>query len=126
MITRVTKRVTDRRRQCVFEGDLHKYIFQISYVYFTIIRNTVRIYQECFPALMMSACIKWVKEQLDNFNMILVRQLSSVDTSSPVWKECLDVVKEHEAMLHDVGLDFRNLITAAVSNGTSKGIAKVS
>ncbi|KAL9625150.1 MAG: hypothetical protein Q9160_000551 [Pyrenula sp. 1 TL-2023] len=112
--------INRRARQCVFEGDLHKYVFQVSYVYFIIIRNTVKIYQDCFPALMMSACIKWVKEQLDNFNIVLVRQLSSVDAGSPVWQECMQVVKEHENMLHEVGLDFRNLITTAVSSGVAK------
>ncbi|KAL9109224.1 MAG: hypothetical protein Q9227_006149 [Pyrenula ochraceoflavens] len=112
--------ITRRTRQCVFEGDLHKYLFQVSYVYFTIIRNTVNIYQECFPTIMMSACVKWVKEHLDNFCVILSRQLSSVDPNSSVWQEGFDVVKEHESMLREVGLDFRNMITKAAFGSTPK------
>lgn len=59
---------------------------------------------------MMSACIKWAKEHLDDFNVILVRQLSSVEAGSTVWQECMDMVQEHAVMLNEVGLDFRNLI----------------
>ena len=105
-----TETLVKRARQCVFEGDLHKYIFQVAYVYSTIVRNTVNIYQACFPPLMMSACIKWAKEHLEQLNVTLVRQLSSVDRRSVVWKECIDVIWEHEATLKSVGLDFHEVI----------------
>lgn len=105
-----TDTLVKRARQCVFEGDLHKYIFQISFVYFTIVRNTVTIYQACFPLLMMSACIKWSKEHLEQLNVTLVRQLSSVERGGPVWSECLQLIWEHEASLKSVGLDFHEVI----------------
>ena len=105
-----TDTLVRRARECVFEGDLHKYIFQISFVYFTIIRNTASIYQACFPPLMMSACIKWAKEHLEQLNVTLVRQLSSVETGGAVWNECLEVIWEHEASLKSVGLDFQQVI----------------
>ena len=106
-----TDTLTKRARQCVFEGDLHRYIFQISYVYFTIIKNTVLIYQACFAPLMMSACVKWVKGHLETFNALLVRQLSSVERGGNVWRECMAVVWTHEReMLGEVGLDFREVI----------------
>ena len=112
-------------RQCVFEGNLHDYVFQISFVYFTLIKNTVHIYQQCFPPIMMSACVKWAKEQLDDFNVILLRQLSSVQHGGPVWKECMEKVREQSVLLTEIGLDFRNLIGKApetspgVVNGTA-------
>ena len=99
-----------RSRQCVFEGDLHNYIFQISYVYFTLVKNTASIYQACFPALMMSACVKWAKEHLETYNALLVRQLSSVEKDGMAWRECMDVVWQMEGMLGEVGLDFRELV----------------
>ncbi|KAL8810456.1 MAG: hypothetical protein Q9223_007753 [Gallowayella weberi] len=102
--------ITKRARQCIFEGDLRDYIFQVSFVYFTLIKNTVSIYQQCFPPLMMSACVKWAKEQLDGFNVILSRQLSSIQKGSPTWNECMDQAKEHVMMLNDVGLDFKDLL----------------
>lgn len=106
-----TDTLTKRSRQCVFEGDLHKYIFQISYVYFTIVKNTVLIYQACFAPIMMSACIVWAKRHLETFNTLLVRQLSSVDMNGAVWRECMDLVWTHEReMLGDVGLDFGEVI----------------
>ncbi|KAI9876461.1 MAG: exocyst complex component exo84 [Pleopsidium flavum] len=120
--------IVKRARQCVFEGDLHQYIYQISFVYFTVIRNTVSIYQQCFPPLLMSACVKWAKEHVDGFNVILARQLSSVKTDSPVWAECMERAREHAMLLAEVGLDFKDLIGkdihsgSQVRNGVSMGI----
>ncbi|KAJ9657272.1 exocyst complex component exo84 [Neophaeococcomyces mojaviensis] len=103
--------LTKRQRQCVFDGDLHKYIFSISYVYFTIIKNTVLIFQASFPSTTMSACIKWANEHLEVFNALLVRQLSAVEKRGKVWRDCMDVVWSHEReMFGEVGLDFREVI----------------
>jgi exocyst complex component 8 len=118
-----TETLVKRARQCVFEGDLHKYIFQISYVYFTIIRNTVNIYQACFPPLMMSACIKWAKEHLEQLNVTLVRQLSSVERGGAVWDECLELIWEHEASLKSVGLDFHEVIGKGLGNKAATNAA---
>ncbi|KAL8644523.1 MAG: hypothetical protein Q9210_007211 [Variospora velana] len=102
--------ITKRARQCIFEGDLRDYIFQVSFVYFTLMKNTVKIFQQCFPPLMMSACVKWAKEHLDGFNIILSRQLSSVQKGSPTWNECMDQAKAHAMMVNEVGLDFKGLV----------------
>ena len=58
----------------------------------------------------MSACVKWAKEHVDAFNVLLDRQLSSVDRSLPVWQECMDQALTHAGMLTDVGLDFTELV----------------
>lgn len=62
----------------------------------------------------MSACVKWAKEHVDQFNLLLKRQLSSVDEDSKVWAECMDVAHEHARMLKDVGLDFSELVGSGV------------
>jgi hypothetical protein len=120
-----TKTLTKRARQCVFEGDLHRYIFQISYVYFAIVKNTVVIYQACFAPVMMSACIKWTTEHLETFNALLTRQLSSVERGGKVWRDCMDVVWGHEReMLGEVGLDFREVVGRGLDikgDGTGTG-----
>ena len=108
-------------RQCVFEGDIHQYIYQVSFVYFTLIKNTVSIYQQCFAPLMMSACVKWAKEHVDGFNVILGRQLSSVKSDSPVWVECMERAKEHAMLLLEVGLDFKGLIGKGIEKGDHVG-----
>ncbi|PVI03553.1 hypothetical protein DM02DRAFT_587729 [Periconia macrospinosa] len=102
--------IKTRSRQCTFEGNLPDYIFQISFIYFTIIKNTVDIYQKCFSQTLMSACVKWAKEHVDTFNVLLKRQMSSVDSQSPVWKECMDQAREHTTTLREVGLDFSELL----------------
>ncbi|KAJ9315326.1 Cullin repeat-like-containing domain protein [Paecilomyces variotii] len=111
--------ITKRVRQCIFEGDLRLYIFQISFVYFTLIRNTLSIYQACFPALMTSASIKWAKEHLDSFNALLARQLSSVLRGTGVWNKCMEIVHEHAAMLTEVGVDFQDFVGKGLENDQS-------
>jgi hypothetical protein len=101
---------TNSFRQCIFEGNLNQYIWELSFVYFTIIKNTVSTFQQCFPPLLMSACVKWAKEQVDDFNTILARQLSSTEREGQVWTECMDQAREHAKMLSEVGLDFKSLI----------------
>ncbi|KAI5463259.1 Cullin repeat-like-containing domain protein [Mariannaea sp. PMI_226] len=99
-----------RTRQCIFQGDLHLYIWEISYVYFMSIHNTVQCFQQCFPPPMMSACVKWAKEEVEAFNVILARQLSSTEPGGSVWTQCMERAKEHAKKLSDVGLDFMNLV----------------
>ena len=116
--------LANSERQCIFEGNLHQYIWEVSFVYFMIIRNTVSTFQTCFPPLLMSACVKWAKEQVDNFNIILERQLSSTERGGPVWTECMEQAKEHAKMLTEVGLDFKGLIgreTTSVQGQSGNG-----
>jgi len=58
----------------------------------------------------MSACVKWAKEQVEAFNSILARQLSSTERGGHVWTECMNQAREHGKMLSAVGLDFNSLI----------------
>ncbi|TAQ87561.1 hypothetical protein B7494_g4137 [Chlorociboria aeruginascens] len=109
-----------RSRQCIFEGNLHQYIWEVSFVYFTIIRNTVSTFQTCFPPLLMSACVKWAKEQVDAFNLILTRQLSSTEQEGQRWTECVNQAKEHAHMLAEVGLDFKSLIGRDISSSNGE------
>ncbi|KAL3469623.1 Cullin repeat-like-containing domain protein [Aspergillus californicus] len=102
--------ISKRIRACIFEGDLPVYIFQISYVYFNLIRNTISTYQQCFPSVMTSACIKWAKHHIDGFNALLTRQLSSVQRGTTVWEKCLEIVHEQANILSEVGVDFTDLV----------------
>ncbi|KAI1185048.1 serine/threonine-protein phosphatase pp2a catalytic subunit [Nemania serpens] len=102
--------IQKRCRQCIFQGDLHLYIWQLSFVYFCIIRNTVSCFQSCFPQAMTSACVKWAKEEVDAFNVILGRQLSSTEPGGEVWNQCMERAKLHAQVLEAVQLDFRDLV----------------
>lgn len=59
---------------------------------------------------MTSACVAWAKRHVDDFNVVLGRQLSSVDRESVTYQECVGRAKQHAGMLSEVGLDFANLI----------------
>lgn len=100
----------------MFEGDLPLYIFQISYVYFTLIKNTISIFQHCFAGSMSSSSIRWAKHHLDGFNALLSRQLSSVTRGSSIWDKCLDIVHEHAAQLNTVGVDFSDLVAQGLDD----------
>ncbi|KAK6852562.1 hypothetical protein PG995_011113 [Apiospora arundinis] len=112
--------IKKRSRQCIFQGDLHLYIWQLSFVYFSIIRNTVACFQGCFPQTMMSACVKWAKEAVEAFNVILARQLSSTEKGGKVWNDCMERAKAHAEMLAEVQLDFRELVGREVADSTAK------
>ncbi|EEY14817.1 exocyst complex component EXO84 [Verticillium alfalfae VaMs.102] len=102
--------IQHRSRQCTFQGDLHQYIWEISFCYFTLIKNTVTVYQSCFPPPMMSTCVKWAKEEVEAFNLILSRQLSSTERDGKVWSECMNRAQKHASMLAEVGLDFKTMV----------------
>lgn len=59
---------------------------------------------------MMSACVKWAKEEVESFNVILARQLSSTERDGQVWTQCMDRAKAHARLLSEVGLDFTNMV----------------
>jgi hypothetical protein len=65
----------------------------------------------------MSACVKWAKEHVDQFNILLKRQLSSVDEGGKLWTECMHLAHEHARMLKEVGLDFSELVGSGVRDG---------
>ncbi|CCU74773.1 unnamed protein product [Blumeria hordei] len=114
--------IHQRSRQCIFEGNLFQYIWEISFIYFTIIRNTVSTYQACFPSPLMSACVKWAKEQVESFSLMLERQLSNTERNGPVWTECMAQAKQHANMLSEVGLDIKGLISRNTDH--SSGISE--
>jgi hypothetical protein len=59
---------------------------------------------------MMSACVKWAKDEVEAFNVILARQLSSTEHGSEAWNKCMERARIHAQVLSEVGLDFRYLV----------------
>jgi hypothetical protein len=103
-----------RASQTTFTGPLPIYIFQITHVYFTLVKNTITTYQQCFPPSQMSSVVKWAKEQLEQFNVVLVRQMGNVEVGGETWGECVAIVREGLAGLKEVGVDFGGLVGKGV------------
>jgi exocyst complex component 8 len=59
---------------------------------------------------MISACVKWAKFHVDDFNALLERQLSSVDEKSETYKACMERAQLHASMLSEVGFDFKDFV----------------
>lgn len=98
------------RRQCIFEGDFQQYIWEISFVYFTLIKNTVVAFKGCFPIVMMSACVQWARERVEELNSVLLGQLGEKKDGETRWVETMNQAREHARILGEVGLDFGHLI----------------
>jgi exocyst complex component 8 len=106
--------LTTRAAQTTFTGPLPIYVFQLTHVYFMLIKNTITTYQACFPPAQMSSVVKWSKEQLEQFNMAFVRQIGNVEVGGETWSECLAIVREGLASLKEVGVDFGGLVGKGV------------
>ena len=74
---------------------------------------------------MMSSCVQWAKERLDEFNALLGRQLGSVRAGSEEWNECLGKAIGNAVMLGEVGLDFANLVGLGLMKEKKNGEKKV-
>lgn len=107
---RVCNLKLSNRSQCIDQGDLGQYLYEVSYIIFTLIRNTVNVYQSCFTPLMQSSCIKWTKEQVDGFNVSFSQQTRKMSVGSTEYQECLDRAREHAQLLTEVGIDVKDLI----------------
>jgi hypothetical protein len=105
-------------RQIPFTGSLPPHLTALSYVTFAIILHTLRTFSSSFPPTSSSAVVKWAKERIDEFNESLSRQLSSVERGSPLWNECIDVVREQAAVLGEAGVDFSGLIAQGLTQQT--------
>ncbi|KAF1990793.1 hypothetical protein K402DRAFT_324377 [Aulographum hederae CBS 113979] len=103
-----------RTRQIVFLGDIHTHVFQLSLITFTLIRNTISVFQYCYPPSKMSSAVTWAKKHTDEFNEVLSRQMGALEPGSEKWMECVKVVKMHVAMLETVGLEFGEVVGQGV------------
>ncbi|KAF3915225.1 hypothetical protein ABW20_dc0108869 [Dactylellina cionopaga] len=108
-----------RTRQVRFEGDIPSYISQVALSQFTLIRNTVEIYNACFEYRLSSPLVKWAKEHVEGYSDLLTRQLSSVARDEEVFEQCIQFTLLHSTLLTDVGLDFKELMLPKVTVATS-------
>ncbi|MCJ1397745.1 exocyst complex component exo84 [Xylographa trunciseda] len=109
-----TGTLTTLARRCVFEGDLLGYITSLSYIYFTLIKNTIHVFQQCFEQASMSSVVVWAKGHLDAFNEGLGRGLSCVERGGGVWTASLERAREMAAGMGEVGVDFVGLVGRGV------------
>ncbi|MCJ1291888.1 exocyst complex component exo84 [Xylographa carneopallida] len=106
--------LTALTRRCVFEGDLLGHVTALSHVTFTLIANTVAVFQQCFDQPSMSAVVVWAKAHLDVFNEQLGRGLSCVERGGGVWTASLARAREMAAGMGEVGVDFGGLVGRGV------------
>ncbi|MCJ1282936.1 exocyst complex component exo84 [Xylographa opegraphella] len=117
-----TATLTTLARRCVFEGDLLGHITSLSYIYFTLIKNTIHVYQQCFDQPSMSAVVVWAKGHLDVFNESLGRGLSCVERGGGVWTASLARAREMAAGMGEVGVDFAGLVGRGVEGVEEAGV----
>ncbi|KAF8252309.1 hypothetical protein K440DRAFT_594689 [Wilcoxina mikolae CBS 423.85] len=113
--------IKKRTRQVRFEGDVALYISQVALVQFTLIKNTVEIYNSCFEYRLASALVSWAKEHIGNYIELLNRQLQAVEPGSKVYDDCMEITRIHSTMLVDCGLDFKELKNPPVRRPSAAG-----
>lgn len=101
--------LTQACRQVRFEGDVPLYVSQVALVQFTLIKNTVEIYNSCFEYRLASALVKWAKDRVAEYMELFDRQLEAAGTESKVFEDCVEITRLHSTMLVDCGLDFKEL-----------------
>ena len=97
-----------RISQCADTGDLGGYLFQLAWITFTLVRNTILVFQGAFSAGFASSGIKWAKLHADAFNRVLVRQVARMAEAEK--EGIIAKVKGCEERLRDVGIDFSGLV----------------
>ena len=70
---------------------------------------------------MMSSCVQWAKERLDEFNVLLGRQLSSVRAGSAEWNDCFGKAIGNAKIVGEVGLDFATLVGLGLTKEKKNG-----
>lgn len=101
--------IQKRTRQVRFEGDVPLYISQVALVQFTLIKNTVEIYNSCFEYRLASALVRWAKDRVEEYMLLFDRQLETAGEEAKVFEDCMEITRLHSTMLVDCGLDFKEL-----------------
>lgn len=102
--------VRTRVSQCADTGDLGGYLFQLAWVTFTLVRNTIRVYQGSFSQGMGSAVVKWAKEHVEGFNRVLERQVGRLERGGEEKKRVMEGVRNASELLAEVGVDLGGLV----------------
>ena len=96
--------VRTRVSQCADTGDLGSYLFQLAWITFTLVKNTILVYQGAFSQTMGSAVVTWAHGQTETFNRVLVRHLGRLSVEERV--RVMSSVRGCEEILREVGVDF--------------------
>ncbi|KAL9051797.1 MAG: hypothetical protein Q9162_005791 [Coniocarpon cinnabarinum] len=107
--------VRTRVSQCADTGDLGSYLFQLAWITFTLLKNTIKVYQGAFSAPMGSAVVTWAHGQTAGFNRVLLRHLGRLGEAER--ERVMEGVRSAEGVLREVGVDFGSEIGRADGGG---------
>lgn len=97
--------IRKRARMVRFDGHIPTYLSHVALVTFTLIRNSVDVYNSCFEPRVASVMVRWAKDHVQQFVELYHRQLEGVAQDDEIRKECEQHVQMHASMLTEVGLD---------------------
>lgn len=99
-----------RQRQLPFTGPLPPYLEALSFVTFTHLAHTFRVFAASFSSPSGSAVVKWGREKTDDFCALVARQIEGVGKGSALERECQAAVLSKVGVLAGVGVDFGGLV----------------
>jgi hypothetical protein len=106
--------VRERAGACTNTGNLAQHLYELSYVTFTLIKNTLSTYQGCFSPVLSSLAVRWAKEHVEVLNGVMKLQLGSSDISQEERKECVERARECAEALREVGVSFGGIVGRGV------------
>ncbi|MCJ1311814.1 exocyst complex component exo84 [Agyrium rufum] len=115
-------------RSIAFTGSLPQYISQLSYITFTVIKNTVTTFNRCFPDTKTSgSVVVWAKERVDGFIKVVRGQMDGLmddqgEEGKRVREECLEIAREFAGDVGaEVGFEFGILVRKGLEGVGEEG-----
>ncbi|KAH3669324.1 hypothetical protein OGAPHI_001445 [Ogataea philodendri] len=97
--------------QLKFEGDLKKYILQMSLIYFTFIKNTYLLYEQCFRETGQKIIfVGWINEKIASYNKLFKRQLMDYSEKSELYRKCVKISHTQSLNLRKIGINVDHIL----------------
>ncbi|KAH3667623.1 hypothetical protein OGATHE_003146 [Ogataea polymorpha] len=97
--------------QLKFEGDVKKYILQMSLIYFTFIKNTYLLYEQCFRETGQKVIfVGWMNEKIAAYNKLFRRQLMDYSEQSELYRNCVKISQLQSISLRKIGINVDHLL----------------
>eukprot|EP00158_Paraphelidium_tribonemae_P008495 Partr_v1_DN28591_c1_g1_i4_m73051 putative Exocyst complex component len=89
-----------------FDGDVVLYIHDLTYLFFSLLKRSVKQYRRFFTDLELSSgLITWLNSELDTYWVRFRCQVFHEEQSFDIIGECLESAREGCVVLKDVGVD---------------------
>lgn len=94
----------------MYLGNIQEFMFQLSFLYFSPIKQTISVYVEAFPQQMTSASIAWAEARIREFNKRQALHLGVDFVTEEQRTQCREQSLAHAQVLKEVQVDYDWLV----------------